>query len=65
MLSVNFLGNFYIHRESTFKIEDAKKKEVSVVRTEFELTDEATNKFKAIHDEWEFEVCEKSPRCTV
>ena len=53
MLSVNFLGNFYIHRESTFKIEDGK---VSVVRTEFELTDEATDKFKAIHDEWEFEV---------
>ena len=56
MLSVNFLGNFYIHRESTFKIEDGKKKEVSVVRTEFELTDEATDKFKAIDDEWEFEV---------
>ena len=31
MLSVNFLGNFYINRESTFKIEDGKKKEVSVV----------------------------------
>ena len=37
----------------------AKKKEVSVVRTEFKLTDEAIDEFKAIHNEWEFEVCEK------
>ena len=39
----------------------AKKKEVSVVRTEFKLTDEAIDEFKAIHNEWEFEVCEKNP----
>ena len=61
MLSVSFLGNLYIHWESTFEIEDGKKKEVSVVRTEFKLTDEAIDEFKAIHNEWEFEVCEKNP----
>lgn len=38
-----------------------KKKEVSVVRTEIKLTDEAIEEFKAIHNEWEFEVCEKNP----
>ena len=38
-----------------------KKKEVSVVRTEFKLNDEAIDEFKAIHNKWEFEVCEKNP----
>ena len=38
-----------------------KKKEVSVARTEFKLTDEAIDEFKAIHNEWEIEVCETNP----
>ena len=42
-----------------------KKKEVSVVRTEFKLTDEAIEEFKAIHNEWEFEVCIQYSRSTL
>ena len=31
------------------------------MQTAFKLTDEAIDEFKAIHNEWEFEVCKKTP----
>lgn len=48
--------------ETTFEIEQqGKVKIVTVDRTVFQLTDEALNVFKDIHNEWEIDVCEKNP----
>lgn len=58
----NFLASLYIHGETTFEVEeDGKRKSVKVERTEYNLTEEAITAFKAIHDEWELEVCKKNP----
>ena len=65
MLSVSFLGNLYIHWESTFEIEDGKKERGVCCANWIKLTDEAIEEFKAIHNEWEFEVCIQYSRSTL
>ena len=59
---VNFLADKYLEGENTYVIdEDDKLTNVIVTRIKYNLSMEALEKFKAVHDEWELKVCEKVP----
>ena len=59
---VDFLADLYINGESTFEIqEQGKMKTVTVDRSVYKLSKQATEVFKSIHDEWELDICEKNP----
>ncbi|KXJ21109.1 hypothetical protein AC249_AIPGENE27735 [Exaiptasia diaphana] len=57
---VHTLAELYIHGQKTYNItEEGKTQVVTVNSTEFHLTNEAEQYFAQVHDNWEFNFCQK------